>query len=1244
MFSTNEEKQVNPENNISQEHLDEIHFLRQRVQELENQKQNSDRILQESEERMQEALEQIGAFAISIDADDKITFSNDAFLDFTGWHKDDIIGKDWRTLLTIEETREQDNRELEEVIKQGNLVNRIKRKIRTADGSVKSLRFNIVYQNNSEGKIAGTTLIGEDITEKKKKIKALKEGDERLKDLFENANDLIQVFSLDGQIQLANKAWRDTLHYEEEEISNLNFRDIIHPDHREDTLEHLNNILKGKKDDKFETVLTSKHGRNINVIASVNIRYDKDVPVLFRGIFHDNTEHMRSERAQKLYYKISTLAINSDNLESLCYNIHMELKELIAVNNFHVALFDRDKNLLNFPYYVDETQGERSTTFKRPIAKALTEYSLFNENPTFLYEEDILLLAKEKTVELLGPVPKIWLGVPLKLENRTIGVICVKSHSDRNKYKKRHLELLDFISGQIALVIERKRNEEKIIAQTARLNAIFESSSHLIWSVNRSRGLTSFNHNYAEAIYSKYHIYPELDFTSENPKILMLSSPEYHDEVNRYYKEAFEGIAQHYETKGRDKNGRDIWRETFLNPIFLPDGRIEEVSGISHDITEKKQFNLSLQESEEKFRNIFESFQDIYYRTDIYGKIMMMSPSGCEISGFSQEEVIGKNITDFYVGTDKQFNIIKRLLMHGSIKNYESKLLLKDGSFIQAISNIRFIYNKDGKPVAIEGVARDITFLKKATEELLKAKEIAEKSLKVKESFLANMSHEIRTPMNGMIGMVDLLIETPLNEEQNKYVLTIKKSSETLLRILNDILDLSKMEAGKMQLRLTSINLESTIEKLHALFYQQAHLKGIDLYYSIASNVPKYLVADETRLLQILSNLTSNSIKFTEHGSVSINITLENKKENVNKIRVEITDTGIGISDNNLQKLFNYFSQVDNSSTKSYGGTGLGLAISKELCKMMNGEIGVRTRINEGSTFWFTFEANESKRGNETRPNGDEVVRITGRFKKYNPKILLVDDNHVNQLVASEILKKSGCTVETANNGLEAIEKVRNNTYDLIFMDIQMPQMDGTEATREIKKLGIPNLPPIIAMTAYAMEEDREKFLSAGMDDYIAKPIKSEVLINKIAEKLNLDDKSDYFSVNNDLSENKENLVINPEVLKSMMAFVDKETLIGIYQEFEAETATQLEECKSMFGFGDFKNIQSHLHTLKGTAGTLGVEKLETQARLIEGNIKQNNFDNITENLNLLYEAFDEFKTNYYQILNNLTYEKSFSG
>ena len=1054
-----------------------------------------------------------------------------------------------------------------------------------------------------------------------------KETFEQLQDLFENANDLIQVFSLNGDLLFVNPAWKETLEYSEEEILQLNLRDIVHKDYQQDTFERLSKILSGEQDGKFETVFTTKKGRNINVIGSVNVRYKNDIPVAFRGIFHDNTHRIRAERAQNLYYKIANLTINSHNLESLLYNIHQELKTLIAVNNFHVALYDKNENCLTFPYYVDENIGNKPW-HKREVVKGLTEYSLFNEKPTFLYEEDILRLVDEGVVELLGPVPKIWLGVPLKLENRTIGVICVKSHSDRNKYKKRHLELLDFISGQVAIAIERKQKEEKIVEQTARLNAIFESSSHLIWSVNRNRGLTSFNQNYADAIYKKFKTYPVVNPSSDNPEILMLSGEEFYDFVNERYSEAFTGEAQHFETKNILEDGSVSWRETFLNPIFLPDGRIEEVSGISHDITEKKLSELAIQESEEKFRNIFESFQDIYYRTDVYGKITMVSPSCHELSGYHPDEVIGRHITEFYVNPKKQSMLIRELVRTGTVRNYENNLILKDGNIMQSISNIRLIYGKEGKPMAVDGVVRDITYLKKASEDLLNAKEIAEKSLKVKETFLANMSHEIRTPMNGIIGMIDLLTETNLDGEQIKYVQTIKKSSETLLTILNDILDLSKIEAGKMQLRVSVVSIENIIEKLYSLFYQQANAKNIMLMYSISPEIPKHILVDEIRLLQILSNLTSNSIKFTDRGSVKVNLTVQERWDKKLKIKAEVIDTGIGISEDNLKKLFESFSQVDTSSTKTYAGTGLGLVISKELCRIMNGEIGVETEVGKGSSFWFTFETEEAE---NVIPAFKPAAKagIANTFKSYKPKILLVDDNGINLLVASEILKKSGCEVDTIDNGIDAIEKVKSEKYDLIFMDIQMPKMDGITATREMKKLKIPGLPPIIAMTAYSMKEDKEKFLIGGMDDYLAKPIKSENLIYKVKEWVNMPDEVE--SSEEEPIQIEE--VFNQNVFEKLKSFANEETLTKIYKQFEKETITQLQECRNGMEKSDLRLILDNLHTLKGTAGTLGVEKVEKYSREMEHNLKNNNLSTINSDFENLNNSFEEFQSHYKKLI-----------
>jgi len=1205
-----------------EELLEQMQHMEKKTSELGNTHNSWDL----SPLKLHKIFEQVDLLALFVNKTNSVTDCNAYFLKFTGLSKEQVIGRDWNAILILPEDQGSPTTPLFPLSENEDKNGKFKRQILNKNGNIRTVKFNIIYPNNNANE-EKLVLIQEDIAEKKKGNKALKEGNRQLKDFFENANDLIQFFSLNGDVTFVNKAWKNIMGYTDEEIVDLKFSDTIHPDKLQETLEYLEKIKKGIHIERFETIFKTKNKKSINVICSVNVKYKQGNPISFRGIFHNNTERLRAERAQNLYYKIANHTINSENLESLLYNIHQELKTMIAVNNFHVALLDKEKNILNFPYYVDENFGSTVTSHKRTVGKALTEYSLFNDKPTFLYEEDIHKLAAEGAIELLGPIPKIWIGVPLRLGNRTIGVICVKSHSDRNKYKQRHLELLDFISGQVAIAIERKRNEQKIIEQTARLNAIFQSSSHLIWSINRNRGLTSFNQNYAEAIHKKYKIYPEIDLNSENPKVLMLCDEEYNTYTNEKYNQAFQGKPQHFETKTTDENGADIWLETFLNPIFLPDGRIEEVSGISRDITEKKHWELALQENEEKFRSIFESFQDIYFRTDIYGKITMVSPSGFGISGYSPEEVIGKHITAYYVNPKKQTNLLKQLLRTGTVSNYENNIVLKDGSIMQSISNIRLIYNKDGKPVAVDGVVRDITYLKKASEELYKAKEIAERSLKVKERFLANMSHEIRTPMNGIIGMIDLLNETSLEEEQQSYVSTIKKSSETLLTILNDILDLSKIEAGKMKLRLTPVSLENIVEKLFNLFYQQALNKKIQLRYNPGEDLPQIILSDETRLLQIMSNLTSNSIKFTDKGSVTINIKTHKKEGNTYTLKVEIVDTGIGISEENKKKLFHSFSQIDDSATKSYAGTGLGLAISKELSNLMNGEIGVESKLGEGSCFWFTFEAKESKRTSILKEVEAPPVQITGSFKDSSPYILLVDDNHINQLVASEILKKSGCRVDIAENGLDAIEKVSSNGYDLIFMDIQMPKMDGITATKEIKKMQIKNLAPIVAMTAYSMKEDKERFLLGGMDDYIAKPIKAEHLIAKVhqwVENKKFTDKG-----NEPAPEQIDNKIFDLEIFNKLKTYANAQTLNKIYSEFEKETEQQIEECKNSFIVEDFQVILNILHTIKGTAGTLGVIKLADHARMVESKLKSGNHESLEDDLSELYRIFKEFKDNF---------------
>lgn len=936
--------------------------------------------------------------------------------------------------------------------------------------------------------------------------------------------------------------------------------------------------------------------------------------------------------AQRLYNSIAHLSVDAQSLEDLIEQIHHLLRDEIGAHNFQIGLKVEGVDQLRFPYYYDEKIGGKLEAYRRHFRKGLTEYTFTNGAPIILTEKQIDTLVEAKKIRLSGPVPKIWIGVPLHIEKRTIGVIAVKSHIEGQVFDHTHLELLDFISGQIALVIERRQFEDEVKESRAKLNAIFESSSHLIWSVNKKRGLTSFNQNYALAIEELHDKKPELDFDGEKERI-MLSDPEFHHFVDRMYVAAFAGKEQHFEIRYTLAHRKVVWREVFLNPIYLPDGSIEEVAGIAHDVTQKKYAELELQTNEEKFRNIFESFQDIYFRTNLNGVIDMVSPSVYEMTGFMAKEIVGFAITKFFNSDFSMFGLVKELKRGGRLRNLEATITKKDGTEIIGISNIKMLFDKNLKPIAFEGVVRDITFLKKASKELFEAKEVAVHSLKVKENFLANMSHEIRTPMNGIIAMIDLLKDTPLDKEQDEFVSTIKSSSNILLNILNDILDLSKLEAGKMTLSKGPLSVKDTLDMVRSLFMQQAAIKGIDLKIHIASEIPPNVEADETRLMQVLSNLVSNAVKFTEVGSVEIVAQLLTTKKGKLKLKFSIVDSGIGIAKENINKLFQNFNQLDNSVRKSYAGTGLGLAISKELVRLMGGEIGVESTTGEGSVFWFTLTTKEldyeilQKKQGINDINGDQ-------FKGLSPKILLVDDNEVNRRVGIKILEKAGCTVVTADNGLMAIEAIKHcSDYDVVFMDIQMPEMDGVTATREIRHLGIKKLPPIVAMTAYSMKEDEERFLNAGMDAYLAKPITAQSLLNKVYQVMTGTRKT---VLPEPKSISSTDGLFDLQIVKQLAALGGTEMVQEMFVDFIAEAQELIDECEKSMENKNYNVILGNTHSIKGTSGTLGIQLLSTQAKKIEVSIRENKTEHVATDLSELVRIFDLFKTNYEDLINKL--------
>jgi len=788
------------------------------------------------------------------------------------------------------------------------------------------------------------------------------------------------------------------------------------------------------------------------------------------------------------------------------------------------------------------------------------------------------------------------------------------------------------------------------------------------------------------------------------------------------------------------KDGSPVDVILTASPILM-EGEVIGVVATYKDITQRKQMEEQLRTSEEKYRSLVEN-SAVAYSILQDGRVKYANKKTIELFGYSLEEMLSEDfnfLEDLFPpeSRDKVSENLGRGLWGESIPEYEIPMWDKNHNRIYAIVRNREI-EYEGKP-AIETQIIDITKRKKAEEEirryvtelsilvsqLKRARDVAEAANQAKSQFLANMSHEIRTPLNGVIGMIGLLMDTELNEEQRDYLETMRVSADALLTVINDILDFSKIEAGKLELENIDFDLRTLVEGVMEVFAPRARDKGLEMACLVHHEVPSLVRGDPGRLRQILINLVGNAIKFTEKGEVVVRATLDSESDTRARVRFSVTDTGIGVPEDKQKLIFDSFTQADGSPTRKFGGTGLGLAISKRLVEMMGGEIGVESREGKGSTFWFTVVLEKQPQAarstitipadirglrvlvvddNETNrkilriqlkswgcrpaevPAGDRALELLreakksgdpfqlaiidmqmpgmdgetlGRIIKADPtisdtvlvlmtsiglrgdarrcreigfaaylskpvrgsqlydvlvevmskrtlqeqpqelvtkysikegrkrkmRILLAEDNPVNQKVASRILEKGGYQVDVVANGREAVEAFQNSSYDLVFMDVQMPELDGFEATRVIreKEKGSERHIPIIAMTAHAMKGDRERCLEAGMDDYIPKPIQPK----------------DMFEVIDKWANSKDEALIDLE--EALSRFGDdmeffKETL----REFLNCIPERLKRLAAAAEAGDAREVEQQAHSIKGAAATLGIHRIPGIASRIE--------------------------------------------
>jgi signal transduction histidine kinase/HPt (histidine-containing phosphotransfer) domain-containing protein/BarA-like signal transduction histidine kinase len=497
------------------------------------------------------------------------------------------------------------------------------------------------------------------------------------------------------------------------------------------------------------------------------------------------------------------------------------------------------------------------------------------------------------------------------------------------------------------------------------------------------------------------------------------------------------------------------------------------------------------------------------------------------------------------------------------------------------------------------------------------AKLEAQNANQAKSIFLANMSHEIRTPINAIKGLTKLALKTNLTAQQKDYLIKIESSSQALLEVINDILDFSKIEAGQLKMESINFYLDEELEQLFNILGMRIEEKGLKLLLNIDETVPRSLLGDPLRLKQILINLTTNAIKFTTNGSIHIKIELVERKAEQVKLRFSITDTGIGISAEVIPYLFDTFTQADASTTREFGGTGLGLAICKRLTNMMGGDISVESQLEQGSTFIFTaeFGVGQTEKNVLSAKKPLQIKHLQGA------RILLVEDNSINQQVAQEIIESVGLVVDIANNGEEAVAAVNNVQFDAVLMDIQMPKMDGYEATRLIRKKR--GELPIIAMTAHAMSGDKEKCLAAGMNDYISKPIDETQLWSTLGKWIATKVR-DVMPVK---SEPVDELLLDelPDIniaagLKRMLG--NRQLYHKLLRHFHRDYQDVSQKINEALQNGDFKTAQYLVHTIKGTAGNLSIDILYEASRTLEIAIKAED-----EIIPALFKQFEEVLT-----------------
>jgi PAS domain S-box-containing protein len=697
---------------------------------------------------------------------------------------------------------------------------------------------------------------------------------------------------------------------------------------------------------------------------------------------------------------------------------------------------------------------------------------------------------------------------------------------------------------------------------------------------------------------------------------------------------------------GLSRDGRELPLEIALNPLETPDGIFILASVV--DVTERELAADKLRNSEESLKFVLDGSRLGTWDWNLESGEVTRNDYWAEMLGYASDEIDDATADGWMrlIHPDDrelaQRSIERHLAGETPLYEVEYRMRTRDGDYRWILDRARVVRrNREGRALRMSGTHEDITERKRAEATLMVAKEQAESANRAKSEFLANISHEIRTPMNGVIGMTGLLLDTELNSEQRHYAGTIRSSGETLLALINSVLDLSKIEAGKLELECLDFDLRTMLDEFACPWTLAARNKGLKFHCAVAPDVPADVRGDCGRVRQVLTNLVGNALKFTARGEVSVQARLVSRSDDVAVVRFAVRDTGIGIPSEKWPALFGRFSQVDASATRRYGGTGLGLAIAKELVLLLGGEIGMTSDVGSGSEFWFTVplqpqatQTPPAETATSTAPGPSEPTEL--QILPRGVGILVVEDNIVNQEVVLGILRKLGLRADAVANGAEAIDALSTLPYHLVLMDIQMPVMDGFEATRLIRDPQSrvrDHQVPIIALTANAMRGDRQRCLEVGMDCYLTKPVSPSSLVEVLnawlpAGSEPIDTRS-LHATRTTVTGNSQASDLQVFDRAGLLARVmDDESLVDIIiTRFVESTPGLIASLQQFLDDGNLGAVERQAHSIKGAASNVNGERLRQIAFRLEQTARSGDASDAGKLLPEIVLEFDRLRT-----------------